>query len=80
LEFGLLFEVEDVTHVRRQDGGAGLVGIGEPGGGFGRGRLSSRASAVFKVYFGERFHGGKYTTGCGVVDVTPQPVAILSGK
>jgi hypothetical protein len=45
---------------------AGLVGIGEPGGGLGIRCLSSGAFAVFEVYFGEGFHGGKYAAGCGV--------------
>jgi len=45
---------------------AGLVGVREPGGGLGSRCLSSGAFAVFEVYFGEGFHGGKYAAGCGV--------------
>jgi hypothetical protein len=58
----------------------GWLGIGEPCGGCGGGHVLSCAFVVCGVYFGEGFHGGKYTTGCGDADVIPQLLAILLGK
>jgi hypothetical protein len=62
------------------EGRRGWLRIGEPGGGCGGWCISSRAFVVCGVYCGEGFHGGKYTTGWGALDVTPQPIAILLEK
>lgn len=65
-----------VEFERRQ----GWLWIGEPGSSSGGGRLSARAFAVFGVDFGEGFHGGNYTTGCGILSVTPQPEGLYKNE
>jgi hypothetical protein len=62
------------------EGRRGRLRIGEPCGGGGSWCVGSCVFAVCGVYIGEGFHGGKYTIGCGVGDVTPQFIAILSEK
>ena len=69
-----------IPHIRGEAFFRGLVRIGEPGGGLGSWCVSSGVFAVGGVCVGEGFHGPEYTTGCGGVDVIPQPVGILAKR